>query len=147
MHGISFEAILKQTPLHNKFPFSLHFQVLSFGTVGEANKWLLANPMQTTGALHFQQQSSSVIAYGIQSNSTSKNERGIYEDPTFTFQIPLQLAAEREITRVLTGGMNPYLLAAHTIFIYTCIYTAFQSVFHVVKQLLSGKIAFMKGPL
>ncbi|MCO5597008.1 hypothetical protein L7F22_051080 [Adiantum nelumboides] len=81
-------------------------KVLSFEALEDVNRWLLANPMHTTGALHFLNRSSSVIAYGIQTNSTTKNERGIYEDPTFTFQVPLQLAAEREITRVLTGDSS-----------------------------------------
>jgi hypothetical protein len=80
-------------------------QVKSFTNLVAANNWLQANPMKTTGGLHFQEKSSSVIAYGIQTNSTPKFERGYFEDPTFTFQIPLQLAVEREITRFLTKGI------------------------------------------
>lgn len=81
-------------------------KVIGFATIADVNQWLLSNPMHTTGALHFQERSSSVIAYGIQTNSTAKQERGTYEDPTFTFQIPLQFAAEREITRFLTGDSS-----------------------------------------
>ncbi|KAH7443557.1 hypothetical protein KP509_02G040100 [Ceratopteris richardii] len=66
----------------------------------------MKNRMQTTGAIHFQEQSSTVLAYGIQTNSTVKNERGVFEDPTFTFQIPLQLAVEREIARSVAGDAS-----------------------------------------
>lgn len=54
-----------------------------------------------------EERSSSIIAYGIQTNSTSKMERGYYEDPVFKFQLPLQLAAEREIAVLLAGGWIP----------------------------------------
>ena len=45
-----------------------------------------------------------MISYGIQTNSTFIAKRGSFEDPTFKFQIPLQLAAEREIGRSLIRG-------------------------------------------
>ena len=79
---------------------------MNFTNINDANDWLLKNPMRTTGALHFQEREQGVIAYGIQTNSTPKFERGIFEDPTFTFQIPLQVAVEREITRFLTKGIH-----------------------------------------
>lgn len=62
--------------------------------------------MRTTGALHFQERSSSMIAYGIQTNSSPKQIRGVYEDSVFTFQVPLQVAAEREITRLMAGDSS-----------------------------------------
>ncbi|GAU19716.1 hypothetical protein TSUD_78410 [Trifolium subterraneum] len=46
------------------------------------------------GAIHFGEKNDSVISYGIQTNSTVLQKRGKYEDPTFAFQLPLQLAAE-----------------------------------------------------
>lgn len=46
---------------------------------------------------------SSFISYGVQTNSTPVTKRGQFEDPTFKFQIPLQIAAEREIARSLLG--------------------------------------------
>lgn len=66
--------------------------------------WLESNPMRCPGALHFVERNSTVISYGIQTNSTAVAKRGSYEDPTFKFQIPLQIAAEREISRSLIGG-------------------------------------------
>lgn len=79
-------------------------QVLSFRTRDEVDDWLFKNPMRCPGALHFVERNASVISYGIQTNSTPVANRGVFEDPTFTFQIPLQLAAEREIARSLIGG-------------------------------------------
>ncbi|KAE8693904.1 hypothetical protein F3Y22_tig00110788pilonHSYRG00077 [Hibiscus syriacus] len=39
-------------------------------------------------------------------NSTAMSRRGQYEDPILKFQIPLQVAAEREIARSLIGDPN-----------------------------------------
>uniref|UniRef100_A0A6M2F1H9 ABC transporter domain-containing protein n=1 Tax=Populus davidiana TaxID=266767 RepID=A0A6M2F1H9_9ROSI len=74
-------------------------KVRSFRTEEEVDIWLLSEPMQAPAALHFVEVSATVITYGLQSNSTPIARRGHYEDPTFKFQIPLQIAAEREIAR------------------------------------------------
>lgn len=70
------------------------------------DKWLFSDPMRCPGALHFEERSATVITYGIQTNSTPAGKRGNFEDPTFKFQIPLQIAAEREISRSLIGGIK-----------------------------------------
>lgn len=80
-------------------------QVGQFRTPDETDDWLASHPMQCAGALHFMDRNATVISYGIQTNSTPLAKRGSFEDPTFKFQIPLQLAAEREIARSLMGGM------------------------------------------
>lgn len=70
--------------------------------------WLFANPMTCPGALHFVERTPTIISYGLQTNSTPVAKRGDFEDPTFKFQIPLQIAAEREIARSLIGGIENY---------------------------------------
>ena len=80
---------------------SLFVQVKAFGTQKEVDAWLLSNPRRSAGALHFIVRNKTVISYGIQTNFTLITKR---EDRTFKFQIPLQLAAEREIARSLIGG-------------------------------------------
>ncbi|XP_016475518.1 ABC transporter A family member 2 isoform X1 [Nicotiana tabacum] len=81
-------------------------KVLSFRTRDEVDEWLFKNPLRCAGALHFVERNASIISYGIQTNSTPVVKRGVFEDPTFKFQIPLQLAAEREIARSLIGDPN-----------------------------------------
>jgi hypothetical protein len=88
------------------FNVPLFMQVQSFGTPSEVDAWLLSNPMRCPGALHFVERNATVISYGIQTNSTPVSVRGNYEDPTFKFQIPLQIATEREIARHLIGGIK-----------------------------------------
>lgn len=83
--------------------FRVWFQVKHFDTPQQSDQWLLANPMQCTGTLYFEERGST-IAYGIQTNSTATGDHGRYEDPNFTYQIPLQVAAEREIARLVSGG-------------------------------------------
>ncbi|KVH98695.1 ABC transporter A family member 2-like [Cynara cardunculus var. scolymus] len=78
-------------------------KVKSFQTRREVDEWFLANPMSCPGALHFVERNASVISYGLQTNSTPAAKRGDFEDPTLKFQIPLQIAAEREIARSLIG--------------------------------------------
>ncbi|KAK4798927.1 hypothetical protein SAY86_024292 [Trapa natans] len=79
-------------------------KVLSFKTSDEVNQWLYNNPLRCPGALHFTEKNDSVISYGLQTNSTPVAKRGHFEDPTLKFQIPLQIAAEREIARSLIGA-------------------------------------------
>ncbi|KAK7836999.1 abc transporter a family member 2 [Quercus suber] len=81
-------------------------KVMSFRTPSDVDAWLMSDPMKCPGALHFAQRNSTVISYSIQTNSTPVAKRGNYEDPTFKFQIPLQIAAEREIARYLIGDPN-----------------------------------------
>ncbi|THG01293.1 hypothetical protein TEA_028211 [Camellia sinensis var. sinensis] len=80
--------------------------VKSFRTKNEVDAWLFSNPMHCPGALHFAERNATVVTYGIQTNSTAVGKRGLYEDPTLKFQIPLQIAAEREIARSLIGDPN-----------------------------------------
>lgn len=82
---------------------------MSFRTTEDVDVWLGENPMTCPGALHFEE-TASVISYGIQTNSTPLAKRGNFEDPTFKFQVPLQLAAEREIARYLIGGKYYFIL-------------------------------------
>ncbi|GFP99357.1 ABC transporter a family member 2 [Phtheirospermum japonicum] len=81
-------------------------KVRAFTTPDETDDWLASNPMYCPGALHFIDRSATVISYGLQTNSTPLSNRGNFEDPTFKFQIPLQLAAEREIARSLIGDAS-----------------------------------------
>ncbi|KAI9174773.1 hypothetical protein LWI28_022515 [Acer negundo] len=92
-------AIMKNNP-NRPIPEN---KVLSFETPGDVDEWLDSNILKSPGALHFMDRNASVISYGIQTNSTPSERRGLYEDPTFKFQIPLQIAAEREIARFLLG--------------------------------------------
>ncbi|XP_024541685.1 ABC transporter A family member 2 [Selaginella moellendorffii] len=77
-------------------------KTLGFATPDDVDRWLLAHPLQCPGALHLEERQPNVIAYGIQTNSTAKIIRGTFEDTVFKFQLPLQAAAEREISRFLT---------------------------------------------
>lgn len=95
------ERIIKNNP-GREIPVE---KVKSFRDKGEVDDWLFKHPLKCPVAVHFGQKNGSVISYGIQTNSTSVQKRGQYEDPTFDFQLPLQLAAEREIARFLIGGM------------------------------------------
>ncbi|KAG4912126.1 hypothetical protein JHK82_052711 [Glycine max] len=79
------------------------FPVKSFKEKDEVDAWLFSNPMRCLEALHFSERNDIVISYDLQTNSTSLQQRGKYEDPTALFQLPLQLAAEREIARYLIG--------------------------------------------
>ncbi|CAL5362177.1 unnamed protein product [Camellia sinensis] len=81
-------------------------KVKSFRTKREVDQWLFSNPMQCPGALHFVERNATVISYGLQTNSTPVGKQEHFEDPTFKFQIPLQIAAEREIARSLIGDPN-----------------------------------------
>lgn len=76
--------------------------VLSFPNITAANAWMAEHPEQTMGGLHFitdLADSPSGIGFVLQSNSTVKYFRNRFEDPNFYYQVPLQVAAERESAR------------------------------------------------
>ncbi|CAL5444792.1 unnamed protein product [Camellia sinensis] len=81
-------------------------KVKSFRAKKEVDEWLYNNPTHCPGALHFAVRNRTVTSYGVQTNSTQIAKRNQNEDPTFKFQIPLQIAAEREIARTLIGDPN-----------------------------------------
>jgi hypothetical protein len=83
-------------------------KVQHFDTPEEVDAWLLANPMRCYGTLYFEERGTSAIAYGIQTNSTGIYFHGRFSDPNFSYQIPLQVAAEREIARTVLGGRAHY---------------------------------------
>ena len=82
-------------------------QVKSFKTKIELEEWFYNNPMR---ALHLMERNKGIIGYGIQTNSTTIERVGQYEDPTGTFQLPLQINAEREIARYLIGGIKLFIV-------------------------------------
>ncbi|KAJ4824170.1 ATP-binding cassette sub- A member 2 [Turnera subulata] len=81
-------------------------KVKSFRTPAEVDGWLLSNALHCPAAVHFRDINASVISYGLQTNSTQASFRGDYEDTTMKFQIPLQIAAEREMARTIVGDIN-----------------------------------------
>ncbi|RZC60770.1 hypothetical protein C5167_022538 [Papaver somniferum] len=82
-------------------------KVKSFNTSADVDDWLYREPMHCVGALHFIDKSATVISYGIQTNYSSTTIRGVSEDPLFKFQLPFQIAAEREIARFLNQVYVP----------------------------------------
>uniref|UniRef100_A0A803M190 ABC transporter domain-containing protein n=1 Tax=Chenopodium quinoa TaxID=63459 RepID=A0A803M190_CHEQI len=80
-------------------------KVKSFKNQNETDAWFLNNPAVSPGALHLVDRNTTVISYGIQPNSSV-----VYIIPSqetfLKFQIPLQIAAEREIARTLVGDQN-----------------------------------------
>ncbi|KAF9605783.1 hypothetical protein IFM89_018449 [Coptis chinensis] len=104
--GRRIESIVERIRLNNPGRVIPADKVRSFQTPDAVDAWLYSDPMHCPGALHFVERNATVISYGIQTNSTSVPKRGRYEDPTFKFQIPLQIAAEREIARSLIGDPN-----------------------------------------
>ncbi|KAK4480244.1 hypothetical protein RD792_013308 [Penstemon davidsonii] len=81
-------------------------KVKSFKRKSEMTEWLINNSMRTPGALQFEELNPTVISYGTKTNSTTTIIGRNFEDPTFKFQMPLQLAASREIARSLIGDPN-----------------------------------------
>ncbi|XP_056686464.1 ABC transporter A family member 2 isoform X2 [Spinacia oleracea] len=82
------------------------YKVRSFGTPDEVDAWLYNDPLRCPVALHFVEKTGSVMGYGIQTNYTTTSIRGKSENPTLQFQIPLQIAAERELARSVLADQS-----------------------------------------
>ncbi|MCL7030568.1 hypothetical protein MKW94_023908 [Papaver nudicaule] len=81
-------------------------KVKSFNTTDDVDTWLYSEPLHCAAALHFIDRSPKVISYGIQTNDSRATLRGAQEDSLFKYQLPLQIAAEREIARFLAQDPN-----------------------------------------
>ncbi|KAL5724972.1 ATP-binding cassette sub- A member 2 [Ranunculus cassubicifolius] len=101
-----FKMIVNRIRLNNPGRVIPEDKVRQFRTPAEVDDWLFRDPMRCPGVLHFVERNATVMSYGIQTNSTTVVKRGHFEDPTLKFQIPLQIAAEREISRFLIGDPN-----------------------------------------
>ncbi|XP_058181547.1 ABC transporter A family member 2-like isoform X1 [Rhododendron vialii] len=113
-------------------------KVKSFQTKKEVDDWLFNNPMRCPGALHFEERNATVISYGIQTNSTQVGKRKQFEDATFKFQIPLQVAAEREIARSFIGDPKFSWVVALKEFAHPAI---------VTQSLIKMVVKFSSAPL
>ncbi|PSC73682.1 ABC transporter A family member 2 [Micractinium conductrix] len=76
-------------------------QVLQFSDPSAANAWLVANPERCPGGIHFsfpeEAQALGQFAFTLQVNQTVKYFKDKFQDPTFFFQVPLQVAVERAL--------------------------------------------------
>ncbi|DBA85756.1 TPA: hypothetical protein ACH3X1_005317 [Trebouxia sp. C0004] len=77
-----------------------------FGSMSEADAYLFANPQTTLGAVHFNVTDAQHISFTLQSNSSTNWFKGHYQNPNTYFQLPLQMAVERETARHLANGSN-----------------------------------------
>ncbi|XP_021733802.1 ABC transporter A family member 2-like isoform X2 [Chenopodium quinoa] len=74
-------------------------KVISFRTPADVDAWLFRDPSRCPAALHLVEKSATVMGYGIQTNYTTTEKSGNIETPVMKFQIPLQIAVERELAR------------------------------------------------
>ncbi|KAI3995436.1 hypothetical protein MKX01_006658 [Papaver californicum] len=80
--------------------------VRSFKASDDVDAWLYSEPLYCAAALHFVDRSATVISYGIRTNDSDTTTREVKEDFIFKYQLPLQIAADREIARFLTQDPN-----------------------------------------
>ncbi|KAK6920841.1 hypothetical protein RJ641_014519 [Dillenia turbinata] len=81
-------------------------KVMSFRTKAEVDDWVGNKSGHCAAALHLEEKNDTVISYGLQfATNADANLGGTQhkEDHVFTTELPLQIAAEREITRSLLG--------------------------------------------
>ncbi|KAL3145133.1 hypothetical protein ABBQ38_001737 [Trebouxia sp. C0009 RCD-2024] len=60
---------------------------------------MLLNPNKVTAAVHFDVPTPQAVGFTLQTNSTPKFFKGKYQDSLNLFNLPLQVATEREIAR------------------------------------------------
>ena len=73
--------------------------VIGFESIEAANAYLLANPERVPGGVHFllDDAASGSVDFVLVSNTTVKGFKDQFQDPTFFFTVPMQVAVEREI--------------------------------------------------
>lgn len=75
-------------------------KVAELSNRNELDKWFLENPETAMGAVHFFfSDQGKKIDFTLQTNSSIKFFKGVFQHPNFFFQLPIQTAVEREIVR------------------------------------------------
>jgi hypothetical protein len=77
-------------------------QLRGFANSSEANAWMMAHPGTALAAVHFEVETPNSIAFTLQTNSSLDWFKGSFQDSNIYVQLPVQVAVEREITRLLT---------------------------------------------
>lgn len=77
-------------------------RVMGFTNQLKANRWLLDNPRKAAAGIHFIVSDPTSIDFKLQLNTTSRRFRNEVQDPIVESALPLQVAAQREITRCYT---------------------------------------------
>lgn len=79
----------------------------------QVDAWLLANPQRALGALLFTPPvlpgaaPSRRLSFVVQTNSSVRYFKGVFQDLNTYVQLPLQAAVERAAARVMTDGASP----------------------------------------
>lgn len=97
--------------LQNNDPPIPESSVRGFADASEIDPYLLSNPQTVLAAVVFtlsDPQTPATMSFSLQTNTSVQWFKGEWQDPNTYVQLPLQVAVEREITRVLTGGTTNY---------------------------------------
>jgi len=93
-------------------------RVRGFGDRSAVDAFLSEQWGTVPAAIHFDTQlppfDGSVVGYTLQTNSTVSFFKGKFTHPNLDHQLPLQVAAEREMLRRLSGGLAGWEVAVAT---------------------------------
>ncbi|KAL3149709.1 hypothetical protein ABBQ38_013538 [Trebouxia sp. C0009 RCD-2024] len=87
----------------NNSPAVPESKTMGFASMSQIDAYLYANPQKALGAVHFNTSNPQHISITLQSNSSINWFKGHYQHPNTYFQLPLQMAAERESARYLAN--------------------------------------------
>jgi hypothetical protein len=79
-------------------------KVLGFRNQTVLESFLFANPSSVQGSYTFASLSDRAITFVLQLNSTSLPKRGVWERPYLSVALPMQVAAHRAISRIVSPG-------------------------------------------
>lgn len=105
------QTIVTRIAANNNPAFPLS-EVIGFKTAADLDTFLLANTELIQAGLLFNYRTSSSISFTIQQNSTVQTVRGRFQNVNFLIQVPLQVAAEREISRFVLNSDLAFVSSA-----------------------------------
>ncbi|KAL0019978.1 hypothetical protein WJX79_005180 [Trebouxia sp. C0005] len=103
------EAIVAGIQANNPGRVIPNSKVMGFADRVAANNFMTLNPNKVTAAVHLDVTSAEAVGFTLQTNSTPKFFKGKYQDSLTMFELPLQVATEREIARqqYILAGQQP----------------------------------------
>jgi ABC-type multidrug transport system ATPase subunit len=100
------QQIINGIATHNS-PAIPPTSILGFPDPADIDPYLLSHPQTVLASVTFaftDPNNPADISFSLQTNSSVQWFKGQWQDPNTYIQLPLQVAVEREIARIMTGG-------------------------------------------
>jgi hypothetical protein len=79
-------------------------RIRGFQNSSEIDAYLMQHPETVLATVEFHVDNQQSIGFAVQTNTSVQWFKGTFQDPNLYIQLPVQVAVERELVRLLSGS-------------------------------------------